>query len=308
MQATKIARHGFRIACRHKKLVLALWLVPLVPALVIGLIAGANLSSIGRSLFSDRVLAGDWFVVFSEFRASPDDALSTIVTVGLVVMAVLTLFLQVALSAGIVETLLERPHESPFWVGIRRNYFSFLRTAGALLVVTLIIGAGSVALRKGFFKLAETQANGWYDIVGLLAAFTVFILLWSPFDLAADLSRVSAARHDDRSMLKGFFRGWWTVIRRPGLFIPLYLVFLLLPVALHAIYALIRSLWTPGTALAIVILLAAQQTVMLIRAFFKLGFWGAEVSAFHALDEPRWCRKKHRPEPVVQHTEVVESI
>ena len=254
MQATKIARHGFRIACRHKKLVLALWLVPLVPALVIGLIAGANLSPIERSLFSDRVLVGDWFVVFSEFRDSPDDALSTIVTVGLVVMTVLTLFLQVALSAGIVETLLERPHESPFWVGIRRNYFSFLRTAGALLVVTLIIGAGSVALRKGFF------------------------------------------------------RGWWTVIRRPGLFIPLYLVFLLLPVALHAIYALIRSLWTPGTALAIVILLVAQQTVMLIRAFFKLGFWGAEVSAFHALDEPRWCRKKHRPEPVVQHTEVSEAV
>ena len=42
----------------------------------------------------------------------------------------------------------------------------------------------------------------------------------------------------------------------------------------------------------IVALVIAQQAVMIIRAFFKLGFWGAEVSAFRDLDEPRWCRRR----------------
>ncbi len=39
-------------------------------------------------------------------------------------------------------------------------------------------------------------------------------------------------------------------------------------------------------------LILAQQIVMVVRAMFELGFWGAEVAAFRGLDEPRWCRAK----------------
>jgi hypothetical protein len=82
------------------------------------------------------------------------------------------------------------------------------------------------------------------------------------------------------------------VLRRPGLFAPLTASFVLLPVALHLGYFLLRSPWTPATATAIALLLVAQQVVMVLRALFRLGFWGAEVAAFQSLGEPQLCRPR----------------
>jgi hypothetical protein len=293
VESVKLLREGFRIAGRHKRLIFVLWLVPLVPALVLGAMAASNLApTLGQSLFSDRALDGDWFVVLMEFRSSPADALDHILIRGVVMMALLTLLFQVALSAGVVEVLLEGEGRHPFVLGVRKNFPRFFRTTLLLSLATVVLGVACRFLVKGLFKLAEAQADGRLDIVGVGLAVVVFIMLWAPLDLAADLSRISAAHHDHRKMIRGFFRGWWTVIRRPGLFIPLYLTFLLLPMLMHFVYYHLRSPWTPATAVAILALLVMQQLTMLVRAYLKLGFWGAELAAFRALDEPEWCRPK----------------
>jgi len=293
MQAVYCVREGFQIASRHKRLIPVLWLAPLIPALVIGAIAAANLApALGKSLFADQALSNDWFPVLMEFRTSPADALREIVTRGLSTMAVLSLVVQVMISAGVVETLLERRSDHPFVLGIRRNFLRFLRTTGILLVLTIAVSVACGLIVKGSGKLAATLADGRIDLLGFGAAATVFIILWAPLDLAADLSRISAVRHEDRSMVKGFFRAWWTVIRQPGLFVPLYVFFLVLPLALTAIYSALRSPWSVSNVMGIVALVIAQQAVMIVRAFFKLGLWGAEVSAFRDLGEPRWCRRR----------------
>ena len=298
MQSMSFVRQGFRIAGRHKRLVLVLWLVPLIPALILGAMAASNLApALGQSLFADRALDGDWFVVLMEFRSSPADALKPITGIGVVAMAMLTLLLQVALSAGVVEVLLERENRHPFALGVGKNYLRFFRTTILLIVATVVPAAAAFFPARGFFKLAEAQSNGWLDIFGVGLAVVLFFILWAPLDLAADLSRIAAARFDHRSMVRGFFRALGAVVRRPGLFVPMYLVFLLLPLLLHFVYYQLRAPWTPATTVAILALLAAQQTVMLIRAFFKLGFWGAEIAAHRGLDEPEFCRAKAKIKP-----------
>lgn len=297
MQTVSCVREGFQIASRHKRLIPVLWLAPLVPALIIGAIAAANLApALGKSLFADQALSADWFPVLMEFRTSPADALREIVARGFMTMGVLSIVVQVMISAGVVETLLERRSTNPFVLGVRRNFLRFLRTTGILLVLTIVVSVVSGLIVKGSGKLAATLADGRIDLLGFGVAATVFIILWAPLDLAADLSRISAVRHEDRSMVKGFFRAWWAVIRQPGLFVPLYVFFLLLPLALTAVYYALRSPWSVANVAGIVALVIAQQTVMILRAFFKLGFWGAEISAFRELDEPRWCRGRTKNE------------
>ena len=310
MQFTSFLSEGFRIARRHKRLIVVLWLVPLVPALVLGAMAAFNLMpNLGQSLFADRALDGDWFIVWSEFRSSPADELGPILTRGTLVMALLTLLLQVVLSAGIVGALLEREEVNPFVTGIRRNLFRFTRTAILLAIVTAASAVLCGAVGRGFFKLAEAQRDGRFDIFGVVFAFALFIVLWAPFDLASDLSRISAARHGDRSMVRGFFRAWIAVLKKPGLFVPLYLVFLLLPLAVHGIYSLLRSPFTPSTMAALLLLVIAQQAVMVVRAFLKLGFWGSEVAAYRGLDEPSWCqsRKTKQPQGSIESDETLEA-
>ena len=64
------------------------------------------------------------------------------------------------------------------------------------------------------------------------------------------------------------------------------------------IYYALRSPWIVSTAAGIAALFIAQQAVMAIRAFFKLGFWGAEVTAFRELEEPELCRLKKTTGPI----------
>jgi len=299
MQSMSLVKDGFRLAARHKKLILVLWLVPLVPALVLGSMAASNISQcLGESIFADRALDGDWFVVLMEFRSSRDDALGPIIGMGVVAMLALTLLFQVALSAGVVEVLLERGDRYPFMLGVQKNFLRFLRTTILLTAMTAVLVIAGRFLIRGFFKIAEAQADGRLDIFGAGLAIALFFILWAPLDLAADLSRISAARWDQRSMFRGFFRALGVIVRRPGLFVPIYLVFLLLPLVLHLVFYALRSPWTPATAAAILAVFVAQQSMMLLRAFFKLGFWGAEISAFRGLGEPEFCKPKLKSQPV----------
>lgn len=293
MQFINFLAEGFRIARRHKRLVLVLWLAPLVPALVLGVMAFSNLAPVlGQSLFADDVLHGNWFTVWREFRSSPADALDPILGPGVIVMAILTLLVQVVLSAGVVGTLLERENNQPFILGVRHNFLRFFRTTIVLTITTVVPAFLCWALARGSFKLAEAQMDGRFDILGVVVAAILFIILWAPLDLAADLSRIAAAHHDDRSMLRGFFRALMAVLKKPGVFVPLYFVFLLMPLTVHLVYSVLRMPWTPSTLMAIIVLVVAQQLVMLMRAFYKLGIWGAEVATFRGLDEPRLCRPK----------------
>lgn len=300
MQSIKFVSDGLRIAGRHKRLVLVLWLAPLVPAVALAVMAASNFAPVlGRSVFADRVLTGDWWVVLLEFRHSPADSLAPILGIGTLVMAFLTLLIQVALSAGVVEVMLERTGRNPFVLGVRKNFLRFLRTTILMTGATAAAFFLARLVMRGMFKMAEAQTDGRFDLYGIVLAAMVFLLLWAPLDLAADLSRIAAARHDQRSMMRGFFRALGTVLRHPGRLIPMYLVFLALPILVQFLYYQIRSPWSASTVILILVSLILQQTVMLIRAFFKLGFWGAEVAAYRGLDEPRFCHPKKRgPGPI----------
>jgi hypothetical protein len=295
-------REGFQIAARHKRVVIVLWMVPMIPAVVLAVMASANLMpNLGPSIFADRVLDGDWFVVWSEFRSSPGYALAPILTTGVVVMAFLSLLANIVVAAGVVEVVLEREESRPFMIGVRRNFLSFARTTFLLSLGTAVSGLAAWAVVRGSFKLAAAKADGRLDLAGVAVGAVVFLLLWAPQYLAADFSRIAAARHGDRSMTRGYFRALAAVLRRPGTFAPLFATFLLLPLVLNLCYFMLRAPWTPSTAFALVMLILAQQIVMVVRAMFELGFWGAEVAAFRGLDEPRWCRAKiYREQTAVQ--------
>ncbi len=293
MRTFSFVAHGFRTARRHPRLVMIVWLAPLIPALILtGLIASNLGPTLGRSLFSQGILDGSAFTVFMEFRTSPADALAPLMGRGILVMGVLSLLVQIILSAGIVEVLVGPGPPNPFLTGIRCNTARFLRSALVFLVPTAVAAAAAGLTVKGAGLLAEHFADGRWDLAGIAAAGVVFIVLWAPADLAYDLSRVAAVRHDHTSMLRGFFRALMVILKKPGTFVPLYLVFLALPLLLLALYSAFRQPWTPGTIFAIVFLALIHQIVMAIRAFFKIGFWAAEAEVFRDLGQPPFCRGK----------------
>ena len=318
MTFLRLLGNGFRAARRHPRLILAAYLAPFVPALLLALMARSNLAPVlDFSLFSQRVLDGRWFAVYPDFAASPASDLQLVFGSGFMLAMLLTALVQVPIAAGTVETLLERDGVAhPFFTGIAAHSGRFFRSLLWFLpaaAITVGVAGGTVAL---FFKVAEKKSNAVFDVVGLGAAALLAVLLLAIFDPAYDLARIAAAQHGDRKTLRGYLRAIWLVLRRPGIFLPLYVSFALLIAALHLGYTAARSPWTPATALAIVAVLLAQQLVMLLRATLQVGFWGAEVAAFRTLGAPRLCEKKAKrpallvvdePPPVVEPAPAPEA-
>jgi hypothetical protein len=302
MTFLRLLADGSRAAKRHPRLVLIAYLVPLLPAaLLVGMAHATIAPAFDYSLFAQKVLDGSWLAAWQDFAASPANHMSVILRSGAMFVLLLTALIQIPVSAGIVETLIEgeAAPEHPFLTGVAQHTWRFARSAVWFLVAAALTAGAVGGIVALFFKVAEKQSNARLDLVGFAVAAFLGVAIFAVIGPAYDLSRLAAARHDDRKTLRGFFHAIWAVLRHPGIFLPLYASFVLLIVGLHLGYYAARSPWTPATAAAILALFLAQQIVMAVRAVFHVAFWGAELAAYRTLGEPRLCEKRKRPLIVV---------
>jgi len=302
MTFARLLATGFAAARRHPRLVLAAYLAPLVPALLLVAMARATLAPVlDYSLFSGQALDGAWFGVWRDFAVSPTSDLGLVLGSGLNLALLLTALIQVPIAAGTVEVLLEREGaRHPFFTGIAKNSGRFFRSLLWFLPTGIIAAAAAALTAAGLFKLAAAKLDARYDLAGVAAAALVALLLLSIFHPAYSLARIAAARHDgDRKTLRGYLRAIWQVARRPLIFLPLCTTYVLSVIALHLLYTAARSPFTAATSLGILAVLLAQQAVMLVRAFLHVSIWGAEVAAYRLLGEPRLCEKKEKRRAVL---------
>jgi hypothetical protein len=118
--------------------------------------------------------------------------------------------------------------------------------------------------------------------------------------MAYDQSRIAAAAYSEGSMLIGLLRGLGFVLRHPLRFAALAFITGMLPLTVHLGYVWVRAAWVPSTTFQILILLVVQQSVMLVRAYLKLGLWASQVGMWRDLGSPRLARRRRRrsPDPV----------
>lgn len=284
-----VFRLGLRRARRHAGLVLLVYLASLVPALLLLTVVSADLSPhLDRSLFADRLLRGDSAPPVLDALANQprgEEAMHAILAPRLL----LATLLQILVAAGLVEVLMERNvrHDRPFLAGIGRHGWRFVRSAAvftctaALLLVLLWVG----------ISLATESGDDRAEVLGWLAIALLGALIYAVLDVAYDLSRIAAAAHGEGRMLVGFFRALGFTLRRPGVVLPLYALFTLPMLALPIGYLALRQIWWITDGLTVAGLLVFQQALFILRAFLQTGLWGAEISYFQGLGEPRWCGK-----------------
>lgn len=294
MRTLKTLAVGFAHAARHPRLIVLLWVVPLLPAAAVALLASSVLAPLDRRPFASDIVAGRWFGPWIDFRESPLDQLDPVLGLGVVLAVVLGLVAQVVVASGVVEVLLQRRHERPFLTGVRRNGWRFTRSAGWLVIGLGVAAAAAALVARAFFDLAADRANGWLDIVGVGTAAAVFSILAAPLLMAYDQSRVAAAAFGEGSMLLGLVRGVGFVLRHPVRFAALAVITAALPATVHLAYGWVRAPWVPSTGVQVVLLLVVQQVVMLVRAYLKLGLWATQVETWRDLGSPRLARRRRR--------------
>ena len=290
MTAGRAVAEGLRRAVRHPGVVLWNWLVPLLPAAVLA----SMVSLVLRGHYDDspsaaRVLDGDWTGPWREFLASSEGGgVFPVLAVALLLWMPLTVFFRVVVSAGTFEVLLERPDLAPrpFWTGIGLHLGRFLRSAvwfGASLLPALV---ASAILFRVFRGLAASRMDGRFDLWGAAAASVVLVVLAFPVLLAYDFGRIAVARHLHGRTLRAFLAAMRWAVRRLGRLVVLYAVFAATAVAVPASWFAVRSGWSPASTPGIVALVVAGQTVLLLRAYLRVAFLGAEIAMYEGAGEP----------------------
>lgn len=285
---------GFGHASRHPRLIVLLWIVPLLFAAPIAILASSVLSPLDSRPFAADIVDGRWFGPWTDFRHSPLDQLDPVLGLGVVLAVAAGLVAQVVVAAGVVEVLLHRRHARPFLTGVRQNGWRFARSAGFLLIGIGIAAVPATLVGRAFFDLAASRANGWLDLVGVGSAAAVFLVLVAPLLMAYDQSRIAAAAYGEGSMLLGLVRGVVFVLRHPVRFTALAVVTAVLPATVHLAYGWMRAPWVPSTGLQVALLFVVQQAVMIVRAYFKLGLWATQVEVWRDLGARRLARRRHR--------------
>lgn len=306
-------RLGLRSARDHLGLALVVYLASLVPAAVVAWLAHAEISSVlDHSLFAAREWVGNRYGIWGDLtRGHPGDLGAALRAVAPALLV--TGLLHVLVAAGVAEALLERERqrEHPFLLGIGRHGWRFLRSALLVAVVLAALGFLVVGLLYVAREQGAEMSDGRVQLWGWIGALVVGFLVYIPVDLAYDLSRVSAAAHDEGRTLVGFFRALGHSLRHPLILAPLWLFFILTVGGLQIAYVVGRGLWAPESLWQIGLLVLAQQVMFLLAAFFRVGLWGAEIAYFHAVGEPHWCgkrrrRRKRRKKRAIPLTEPVE--
>lgn len=306
MRFVRAFRVGLRQTSERPKLVFLVYVITLVPALGLTILALATVAPAwSRSLFAQEVLSGSWFGVWRDFAKSPENHLPLVLGPGLLLAVLAAVVAQVVLSAGIFSSLFgDRADQGGgFLRGVRHFSLPLFRSFLWFALGLGLAVAACGAVIRGFFKLAENQADARWDLVGGLAAALLFALLYVPLRGAYDFSRLAVVRHGDRKTLRGYLRALGAVMRYPLLFFPLYASFLVAMLALHGAFGLARSQFTVASWLGIAAVALMQQVVMGVRAFLRLGFLAASMEAYRMLGEDRYCQGKAQqpeifPQPV----------
>lgn len=294
IRSLTLTGHGLRRARRHLGTVLLVYLASLIPALLVVSLISADLEpALDESLFADRLLRGEGFGVWVDFQRSEGSDLQPINSV-LLGRFLLATLLQILVAAGVVEVLLDRAGsgERPFLSGIGRHGFRFVRSAVVFAILLAFVLLVTAPLRWAF-----EDAGGRLALLGLLIQVLLIFALYALLDLAYDFSRISAAAHGEGRMLVGLFKTLGFVFRHLLVLLPLYGLFVLLIVGLQIGIVTLRSIWTVDTPGEVLGWLLAQQAVFFVLAFLRTALWGAEVTYFQGIGEPRWCGRPQRPTP-----------
>lgn len=289
IRSLTLTGHGLQRARRHLGTVLLVYLASLIPSLLVVSLVSADLApALDESLFAERLLGGEGFGVWVDFQRSESSDLQPIASVllwrfGLVVL------LQILVAAGLVEVLLERAgaEERPFLAGVGRHGFRFVRSALVFGLVLAIVLALTAPLRMAF-----EESSGTVALIGMLVYGLVVFLLYMLADLAYDFSRISAAAHGQGRMFVGFFKTLGFVFHHLLVLVPLYLLFTVLVAGLQILTVALRSGWTVDTPGEVLGWLLAQQAVFFAVALLRTALWGAEVTYFQGIGEPRWCGRR----------------
>ena len=265
-------RQGFTEAARHYRITLILYAANLAAAAFLALPMAALIDeSLGRSVNGQDLAFNFRFEAIVDFLFANRAALETqnrVLGFGALLFAVLAALL----TGGVIDTL-KSPPRSPllprFLGGCGRFAFRYLRLIPYLAVALWGVSLVNTALDRLIvllFDQSDHEIAAFWAMRGAQGLILVLLLL-----LAAtfDLARILTAFENRTHMVGALLTSAGFVARHAASILALYATLMVLSLGLFVPYVLAgHAILPPGS---IVLLLLAQQLVMLLRHFLRVA-------------------------------------
>ena len=276
---------GLRVATREKRLAVALWLVNLGLAAAAALPAFLVLGDLlAHAPAGDRLLEG--FSIGLVAEALHTDTRFRLLVPAAAASGVAALIANAFTTGGVLDVLSTDDRRSflhRFGRGAGHFAGRFFRMGIAagitLLVPAALVMAGTKALRKA---LADSP---WppTDVVIALGRLVLLLAIAVTALVALDLARIRVVREDSRRAVRLYGSSLALVLRHPLATLGLWSGNALVLALVIAVYATFRNLVPATTWAGILLMLAAQQAVMLARAGLRVALFAGEMTLVERL-------------------------
>ncbi len=282
MTAIKSYFKGLGIAWNSKRMTLLLYILLLIFSFIVLIpFFGVLKKEIGYSMSVYPLLKDFDYTVYTDFLQHSGKALKPFVSIG-IWLSVFYILFGVFLSGGIIHIIYNEENKfslKEFFAGcgnyvlpfFRVTVFSFILQA----IIAILVYAPLMAYLDSLKKTAESEATLVYTFLTgaaihlILAAFVMLIMDYAKIMLVVNESKKSFV--SIWLSLKFFFRYFFRVIF-------LYVLLLILPVAFMAGYFLFSQQFSIMSKQSFVIVVSVQQIFMLMRIWFKIWFFGSEIT------------------------------
>jgi hypothetical protein len=294
---------GLMVAARQKRLAMALWLVNLVLAASAALPAFLVLGeTLAHAPEGDRLLQRFSIGLAAEmFRTDARFRLLLPLAAGAGLLALLA---NAFTTGGVLDVLVSddrRTFLHRFGRGAGHFAGRFFRMGIAAAVALLVPAALSMAAGNALRRALVDSPWPPTDLVIALSRLAVVFAIVVTTLVALDLARIRVVREDSRRAVRLYASSLVLVLRHPLATLGLWSGNAFLFAIVAAVYVTFRNLVPASTWVGILLMVAAQQAVMLARAALRVALFAGEIALVDRLVPAP-------PSPAPLAAEVLDSV
>ncbi len=282
MNIIKSYFNGLSIAWNSKRMTLLLYVLLLIFALTVLIpLFGILKSEIGYSMSVYPLLKDFDYTLYTDFLQHSGKALKPFVSLA-IWFSIFYLFFGIFLSGGIIHIIYNEENKfslKEFFAGCGNYVLPFFRLMFFFLIlqifIAVLIYTPLMAYLNSLTESADSEAVLVYTFVtgaAIHLIITAFVMLIS--DYAKILMVVNDSRKAFVSLwlsVKFFFRHFFGIVS-------LYILLLILPVLFLVAYFLFSQHYSIVSKSTFLIVVSVQQVFVLLRLWFKIWFYGSEIT------------------------------
>jgi hypothetical protein len=280
---------GFKSAINTKKLVTTIYVITLLMALMLAIPFGNTIQKeAGNSMAFNALLKGFDYTVYQDFMNHSGDVIRPYIATAFW-LGIFYLLFTIFFEGGILTVLKRKEDKFTlrfFWEASAKYFSRFFRLAIYMIIIqvitAVIIFMIFAQIISSAYKSASNEISLFYTIVaGVIIYLLIFIFLLT----VTDYAKIMLVENDEYRPFRTILRSFVFVFKHFLSTYFLYLLLLIVPILLFAIYFKLESAIGMTSGLKILIIFIIQQLLVWSRIFTKIWILGSQLNLYRNFEK-----------------------